>query len=160
VRKGDAVQGSYLRGEICGSVSGKMTGNRLEFSWNWAGNSGHGIASQTADRLSGTSGFGEDAKGAGTFVLIQRPTGSPPGAWPTRGINETAALNQQVIAQRVLTIYEMAIGPDPRNRSVLRNVARELSEADGIEFTRNNSDEVTGLRRATVRRYCRHARAR
>ena len=76
VRNGDAVQGSYLRGEICGSISGKVTSNRLEFSWKWAGNSGHGIASQTADRLSGTSGFGDDARGGGTFVLIPTAGGT------------------------------------------------------------------------------------
>jgi hypothetical protein len=62
VRNGYAVQGSYLRGEICGSVSGEVALDRLVFSWKWAGNSGHGVASQIADRVSGTFGFGDDAK--------------------------------------------------------------------------------------------------
>jgi tetratricopeptide (TPR) repeat protein len=100
VRNGNAVKGSYLRGEICGRVSGKVALDQLEFSWEWAGNSGHGIASHTADRVSGTFGFGEDAKGGGTFVLIQRQAGSPPAAlgqsssiWDTV---DAAALNQQV----------------------------------------------------------------
>ena len=84
VRNGNAVKGSYLRAEICGSVSGKVALDHLEFSWEWAGNSGHGIASQTADRVSGTFGFG-DAKAGGTFVLIQRQAGSPPAARRRRG---------------------------------------------------------------------------
>ena len=127
VRIGDAVRGSYLRGEICGTVSGKVTGNRLEFSWNWAGNSGHGIASQTADRLSGTSGFRDDTKGGGTFVLVQRQAGrSASVAWPAQDINEATALIEQVtqlskqgryseaipLAQRALTFREKALGPD------------------------------------------------
>ena len=33
----------------------------------------HGIASQIADRVSGTFGLGEDAKGGGAFVLKQFP---------------------------------------------------------------------------------------
>ena len=43
VRNGHSVQGSYLLGEICGSISGEVTRDRLEFSWKRAGNSGHGI---------------------------------------------------------------------------------------------------------------------
>jgi hypothetical protein len=72
VRNRHSVQGSYLLGEICGSISGEVTRDRPKFSWKRAGNSGHGIASQIADRVSGTFGLGEDAKGGGTFVLIQR----------------------------------------------------------------------------------------
>jgi tetratricopeptide (TPR) repeat protein len=100
VRDGHLVQGSYLLGEICGSISGAVTRDRLEFSWRRAGNSGHGIGSQIADRVSGTFGLGEDAKGGGTFVLIQRRAGSPTAAlgqsssiWDTV---DAAALNQQV----------------------------------------------------------------
>jgi hypothetical protein len=93
VRNGHSVQGSYLLGEICGSISGEVTRDRLEFSWRRAGNSGHGIASQIADRVSGTFGLGEDAKGGGTFVLIQPRAGSPPAAWPAQ--YEATALNQQ-----------------------------------------------------------------
>jgi hypothetical protein len=69
VRSGHSVRGSYLLGEICGSINGEVTRDQLEFSWRRAGNSGHGIASQIADRVSGTFGLGEDAKGGGTFVL-------------------------------------------------------------------------------------------
>jgi len=98
VRNGHSVQGSYLLGEICGSISGEVTRDRLEFSWRRAGNSGHGIASQIADRVSGTFGLGEDAKGGGTFVLVQRRVKNPPAAlgqgnsvWDTA---DAAALNQ------------------------------------------------------------------
>src|SRR4029077_226037 len=68
-------------------------------SWRRAGNSGHGIASQIADRVSGTFGLGEVAKGGGTFVLIQRRAGSPPATlgqsssiWDTA---DAVALNRQ-----------------------------------------------------------------
>jgi Flp pilus assembly protein TadD len=130
VRNGHSVQGSYLLGGICGSISGEVTRDRLEFSWRRAGNTGHGIASQIADRVSGTFGLGEDAKGGGTFVLVQRRAGSPPAAlgqsssiWDTV---DAAALNQQVtqlynqgryseaipLAQRALAIREKTLGPD------------------------------------------------
>ena len=130
VRNGHSVRGSYLLGEICGSINGEVTRDRLEFSWRWAGNSGHGIASQIADRVSGTFGLGEDAKGGGTFVLIQRRAGSPPAAlgqsssiWDAVDAN---ALNQQTmqvynqgryseaipLAQRALAIREKTLGPD------------------------------------------------
>ena len=129
VRNGHSVQGSYLLGGICGSISGEVTRDRLEFSWRRAGNSGHGIASQIADRVSGTFGLGEDAKGGGTFEF-QRRAGSPPAAlgqsssiWDTA---DAAALNQQVtqlynqgryseaipLAQRALALREKALGPD------------------------------------------------
>ena len=85
VRNGHSVQGSYLRGEICGSISGEVTLDRLEFSWKRAGSSGRGIASQIADRVSGTFGFGADAKGGGTFVLIQRRAGSPSACLASAG---------------------------------------------------------------------------
>jgi hypothetical protein len=68
VRNGHSVQGSYLPGEICGSINGEVIRDRV------------GTASQIADRVSGTFGLGEDAKGGGTFVLIQRRAGSPPAA--------------------------------------------------------------------------------
>jgi Tetratricopeptide repeat len=138
VRNANAVQGSYLRGGICGSVSGEVTLDRLEFNWKWSGNSGHGIASQIADGVGGTFGFGEDAKGGGTFVLIQRRAGSPPAAWPAQGINEATALNQQVtqlynqgryseaipLAQRAIAFREKALGPDhPDVAAALNNLA-------------------------------------
>jgi hypothetical protein len=72
VRNGNAVQGSYLRAEICGSITGEVTGNRLTFSWRWAGSSGRGIAAQTADGLSGTSGLRDEVEGGGTFLLFQK----------------------------------------------------------------------------------------
>jgi hypothetical protein len=68
VRNGSSVRGSYLLGGTCGSIGGEVTRDRLEFNWKRAGDSGHGIASQIADRVSGTFGLGEDAKGGGTFV--------------------------------------------------------------------------------------------
>ena len=149
VRNGPSVRGSYLLGEICGSISGEVTRDRLEFSWRRAGNSGQGIASQIADRISGTFGLGEDAKGGGTFVLIQRRAGSPPAAlgqsssiWDTV---DAAALNQQVtqlynqgryseaipLAQRALAIREKAPGPDhPDVAAALNNLA-ELYRVQG-----------------------------
>ena len=157
VRNGHSVRGSYLLGEICGSISGEVTRDRLEFSWRRAGNSGHGIASQIADRVSGTFGLGEDAKGGGTFVLIQRRAGSPPAAvgqsssiWDTA---DAAALNQQVtqlynqghyseaipLAQRALAIREKALGPDHpdvaaslNNLAVLYRVQGRYAEAEPL----------------------------
>ena len=145
VRNGYSVRGSYLLGEICGSISGEVTRDRLEFSWRRAGNSGHGIASQIADRVSGTFGLGEDAKGGGTFVLIQRRAGSPPSAWPPHGINEATALDQQVIqhyhqgryseaiplAQRALTFRETALGPDHPDVALSLNNLAELYRVQG-----------------------------
>jgi hypothetical protein len=145
VRNGYAVQGSYLRSEICGSVSGEVTLDRLVFSWKWAGNSGHGVAFRIADRVSGTFGFGEDAKGGGTLALIQRRAGSPPVAWPAQGINEATALNQQIIqlysqgryseaiplAQRVLTIREKELGPDDLEVATALNNLASLYRAQG-----------------------------
>ena len=100
VRNGPSVQGSYLLAGICGSLSGEVTRDRLEFSWRRAGNSGHGVASQIADRVSGTFGLGEDAKGGGTFVLTQRRAGSPSAALGQSGSSiwnttDAATLNQQ-----------------------------------------------------------------
>ena len=138
VRNGHAVQGSYLLGEICGSISGEVTRDRLEFSWKRAGNSGHGIASQIADRVSGTFGFGEDAKGGGTFVLIQRRAGSPSAAWAPQGLFEASDLNKRAIEfdnagryseaealyKRSLAIREKALGPDhPEVAASLNNLA-------------------------------------
>ena len=138
VRNGDVVQGSYFRGEICGSVSGNVISNRLEFSWKWAGNSGRGIASQTADRLSGTSGFGDDARGGGTFVLFQRRAGRPPAVWSAQGLFEASDLNKCAIEldnagrysdaeplyKRELEISEKALGPDhPEVATALSNLA-------------------------------------
>jgi CHAT domain-containing protein/Flp pilus assembly protein TadD len=140
VRNGHSVQGSYLPGEICGSINGEVIRDRV------------GTASQIADRVSGTFGLGEDAKGGGTFVLIQRRAGSPPAAlgqsssiWDTV---DAAALNQQVtqlynqgryseaipLAQRALAILEKARGPDhPDVANSLNNLAR-LYSAQGRYF--------------------------
>jgi Tetratricopeptide repeat len=138
VRNGNAVQGSYLRGEICGSVSGEVTLDRLEFSWEWAGNSGRGIAFHIVDRVSGTFGFREDAKGGGSFVLIQRRAGSPPAAWPEQGLFEASELNKRAIEldnagryseaeplyKQSLTIREKVLGPDnPDVAAALNNLA-------------------------------------
>ena len=72
VRNGQWVQGSYLLGGICGSIRGELTRDGLEFSWQRAGNSGRGTASQIADRVSGTFGLGEDAKGGGLYFNGRR----------------------------------------------------------------------------------------
>jgi tetratricopeptide (TPR) repeat protein len=151
VRNGHSVQGSYLLGEICGNISGEVTRDRLEFSWRRAGNSGRGIASQIADRVSGTFGLGEDAKGGGTFVLIQRRAGSPPAAlgqsstiWDTADV---AALNQQAtqlynqgryseaipLAQRALAIQEKALGPDHPDVALSLNNLAELYRAQNAD---------------------------
>src|SRR6516164_9383552 len=42
VRDQNSVKGRYLRGGICGSVAGTVTGNQMTFSWDWASNSGRG----------------------------------------------------------------------------------------------------------------------
>jgi hypothetical protein len=102
VRNGNAVQGSYLRGEICGSVSGEVILDRLEFSWKWAGNSGHGVAFHVLDRVSGTFGFAEDANGGETFVLIQRRAGSPPAAWPSARTNSAQTAHEaQILIRKI-----------------------------------------------------------
>jgi hypothetical protein len=72
VRNGNLVRGSYLRAEICGAVSGQVTGNRLFLKWEWAGNSGRAVATQSGDSLSGTSGLRDEVEGGGTFVLFRR----------------------------------------------------------------------------------------
>jgi CHAT domain-containing protein/Tfp pilus assembly protein PilF len=142
VRTGHSVRGSYLIGEICGSIGGEVNRDRLEFTWRRADNSGHGIASQIADRVSGTFGLGEDVEGGGTFVLVQRRVENPPAALG-QGISvgdtaDAAALNQQVtqlynrgryseaipLAQRALAIGEKALGPDhPDVAASLNNLA-------------------------------------
>jgi tetratricopeptide (TPR) repeat protein len=138
VRNGNEVKGSYLRAEICGSVSGKVTFDRLEFSWEWAGNSGHGIASQTADSVSGTFGFGDDGKVGGTFALIRRHAGNPPAALPAQRLFEASALNKRAIEldnagrysdaeplyKSALAMREKTLGPDHPDVAVsLNNVA-------------------------------------
>jgi hypothetical protein len=70
VRDQNSVMGSYFRGGICGSIVGEVTADRMLFSWHWAGNFGRGIATQTEDRLSGTSGFNTATEGGGTFTLF------------------------------------------------------------------------------------------
>src|SRR6516164_7796124 len=73
VRDQNSVKGNYFRGGLCGGVSANVTGNRMAFSWNWAGNAGRGIISQTGDSLSGTFGFGDATEGGGTLILVRRP---------------------------------------------------------------------------------------
>jgi hypothetical protein len=71
VRNGDSVQGSYLRAGICGTVTGRVSGEQLEFYWKWADSAGSGSASQLAGKLSGTSGFGTRVEGGGSFELFE-----------------------------------------------------------------------------------------
>ncbi len=75
VRNDNAVQGSYLRAGLCGTVFGEVVGDRLLFNWRWAGNSGLGVAIQNGGKLSGSSGIKENINGGGTFVLFQRKAG-------------------------------------------------------------------------------------
>lgn len=148
VRNRNAVKGSCLRDEICGVVSGKITLDRLEFNWKWSGNSGHGIASHTANRVSGTFGFGEDAKGGGTFVLIQRQAGRPPAARPEQRLFEASDLNKRAIEldnagrysdaeplyKRALAIREKALGPDHSEVSVSLLLTRRQVNAVRAAF--------------------------
>jgi tetratricopeptide (TPR) repeat protein len=144
VRNGPSVRGSYLVGGICGSISGEVTHDRLEFSWQRAGNSVRGIASQIADRVSGMFGLGENAKGGGTFELNQRWAGSPPAALGQGGSiwdkADGAALNQQALqlynhgryseatslAQRALVFLENALGPNHPDVAISLNNLAEL----------------------------------
>jgi hypothetical protein len=71
VRHDNAVTGSYFRGGVCGRVFGEVIGDRLHFSWDWAGNLGRGVANQNGGKLSGTSGVNENEKGSETFELFQ-----------------------------------------------------------------------------------------
>src|SRR5262249_5163572 len=71
-RDGNAVQGSYLRAGLCGTISGDIENGQLKFAWSWGGNSGRGLATQTAETLTGTSGFREQADGGGKFVLFRK----------------------------------------------------------------------------------------
>jgi tetratricopeptide (TPR) repeat protein len=137
VRNGNALKGSYLRAEICGSVAGEVILDRLEFIWEWAGNSGHGIAAQTPDGISGAFGLG-DAKVGGTFVFIQRQAGGPPADLPPQRLLEASDLNRRAIEldnagryadaeplyKLSLVIREKALGPDHPDVAVsLNNVA-------------------------------------
>jgi len=72
VRDQNSVKGRYLRAGICGSVAGTVTGNQMTFSWDWASNSGRGVATQAGDSLSATSGFGNATEGGGTLILVLR----------------------------------------------------------------------------------------
>jgi hypothetical protein len=75
VRDQDSVRGNYFRAGICGSISGIVVGNRMTFSWNWVDSSGRGVAIQTGNSLSGSSGFKDSTEGGGTFILFLRKPG-------------------------------------------------------------------------------------
>jgi tetratricopeptide (TPR) repeat protein len=114
-RDGDLLRGSYWRAGICGTVSGKVKGDQFLFAWNWAGNAGRGIASQSGEGFRGTAGFNQQVEGAGTFVFLR---------WKPR--EDLATLHRQVdqlrqaakyveatdVAERALTLAEGQFGLD------------------------------------------------
>jgi hypothetical protein len=71
-RNGNAIQGSYYRQGLCGTVFGEVASNRLIFHWRWAGAAGRGVAEQAGAKLTGTSGFNDSAEGASQFTLFRR----------------------------------------------------------------------------------------
>jgi hypothetical protein len=70
IRQENLVRGAYFRNGTCGSIRGLVSGDQMTFSWDWAGNSGRGIANQSGNSLGGTSGFQSQTSGGGTFVLV------------------------------------------------------------------------------------------
>jgi hypothetical protein len=72
VRNGYAVQGSYYRQGVCGSIFGEINGGWLFFTWKWAGASGRGRAKQSGQSITGTSGYNQDIEGASNFTLLER----------------------------------------------------------------------------------------
>ena len=72
VRNGNTAQGSYFRDGACGTVYGDVVDGTLNFTWRWAGGSGHGTATQQGTKLTAKSGYGDAIKGASELDLYQR----------------------------------------------------------------------------------------
>jgi hypothetical protein len=72
VRNGNTAQGSYFRDGACGTVYGDIVDGKMNFTWRWAGGSGHGIAAQQGAKLTAKSGYGDATEGAGALDLYQR----------------------------------------------------------------------------------------
>ena len=75
VREDRSVKGTYLRGGICGTVTGEVAEDEMNFRWRWSGSSGRGRATQIGDNLSGTSGFNDATEGGGrSFACLESDT--------------------------------------------------------------------------------------
>jgi hypothetical protein len=67
-RNGDRVTGWYSFGLGIGRIDGKVAGGRLDFDWEWAGNTGRGVLrAPDANSFEGTWGYRESADGAGVW---------------------------------------------------------------------------------------------
>lgn len=68
-RQGERVQGTYSFGIGIGSLDGRISGNRLNFTWQWAGDYGRGMfeTSRDGNTFNGTWGYRQSTDNAGTW---------------------------------------------------------------------------------------------
>lgn len=68
-RSGNTVTGQYSFGLGNGQISGTVSGNTLNVTWQWGGRYGYGVLKATGDGrgFTGTWGYGESSTGAGTW---------------------------------------------------------------------------------------------
>ena len=74
-RRGDSVSGQYTFGLGVGSIQGMVTGDTLDFDWEWAGNKGRGrfTARDAGNAFAGTWGYRDSAENAGTWQARRAP---------------------------------------------------------------------------------------